>query len=1443
VAIGLATLFALVGAVPLSLGLLVRTHSVRAWAAREASALLSRELGVHARFDLVLQAWPLLVRLDNVVVDATSPGRPFLEVEQVALRPRPLSLLAGELDAGDIDVVGPRVHAVIEGGELVNFQPTFPPPKAQGSERSRGGFFSLAVTDARLDLVVDGAAVHVRELDADVTAEQDGAYEVALRTGTSTVTRVRPLLGRSEEDAVDEDVVCRLDARARIEPTGVLLRRLTLRASLDADPEPGTRPDCGLAPDDWRAIELDAGAVRIDLTDGAPSRVQGRLHARVPAALAHRLVALAPLSGFATLDVEADYDAKVARLPRLTGRLSATSPGIDSVLFAQHVEGAFSIERDVIRSDELRVRWADGDITITELELDPFAKGAPLSAGPIEIRNVEFAGLLRDLGAHPQSHVGWTLESGHLPHFKGTLTPLALQGPIAVQTRDFEVFDRPTSALGRRRMMGVREAKVVGTFMVKPSAIVLSGFSVDTPRSHLETTVSLGYASMLDFDVRAGSRIDLSEVSPLAELSLAGTARLEATAHGPFDQPKITAKLGIDGLELAGFPIGEVEAHAAFEPLVLTLSDVRLQHGKSRVHSAKTRIAFDDGADVLVDADVDTRQAPHLSVKDLFEVFHFDEDPRFKDLAGSLSGTATVHYALGGREDRCGGGVLDVRTRMSLSNVALFGEHYDDGYGDLAFTWDDQAAGSDGMRLDLYAATLRKDEGTLLASGSIEHGGVLRLNLLGSAIPIGRLDMFGPAARMLDGKVSLAATVGGTLGALSAEANVDVSRVRIGPSSLPSSELTVAIEPATVAPGRGNKTRCGNARATPFDRAGYQRDASAGTIRVDGALFGGQVVLDELRITQQRHKVLSGKIAAERLDIGTLSNLIPGVAFAKTTPTGHLTASVDVARLPLDDLARADLSGSLREIVVERDGRAIELTKPSDTIVLRKDELTVPDLELRLRSRSKLATRLSAGGVVRRVSSAPELALALRVEPMDLSSLSGDLTQLSRITGKLEGELHVDGPLRGPRFSGGLHLSKGELGLREWPVALSDVFVDVAIGDGEARVTRATANVGTGTVSAKARIPIRGLELGQATAELAVRGVKLPVADGVQLTADADLEASFLPGERDTSGEATLPDVKGTVSLLSFSYTRPIAMSLDLSQLTGKSQRTKVATYDPADDVLRFHVNVVAPKPLHFSNNLVDLRLEVTDPGIVLSGTNQRFGALGNLRIAPDSKLRLRSSEFEIREGYVRFDDPTRINPVVEVRAQTEYRRYAEASAAEATSAASAGGGSTSGQWKIGLHAHGEPENLKVALTSDPALSQEDILLMLTMGMTRAEMDRGLASSLGQAVGLEALSQLTGADQAVKTIVPIIDEFRFGTGYSSRTGRTEPNVTLGKGLTDNVRANVTTGLAENREVRSTVEWKISRRTSVQASYDNVNDVSSSLLGNLGADLRWRLEFE
>jgi translocation and assembly module TamB len=199
------------------------------------------------------------------------------------------------------------------------------------------------------------------------------------------------------------------------------------------------------------------------------------------------------------------------------------------------------------------------------------------------------------------------------------------------------------------------------------------------------------------------------------------------------------------------------------------------------------------------------------------------------------------------------------------------------------------------------------------------------------------------------------------------------------------------------------------------------------------------------------------------------------------------------------------------------------------------------------------------------------------------------------------------------------------------------------------------------------------------------------------------------------------------------------------------------------------------------------------------------------------------------------------------VTAITEYRRYTDTSAGAAagagsggTTGASVGGGSV---WRITMHAFGDADNLRVDLTSEPSLSQEDIVLLLAVGMTRAELDQLQASSIGASIALNYLGAASGADRAVKQALPIIDDFRFGSAYSTVTGKTEPQLTVGKRLTNDLRASVTAGLSEDRELRSNIEWRLNNRLRVQGTYDNINDVSSSAVGNLGVDLRWRLEFE
>lgn len=1450
-AVALFALFALVGAIPLGLGVLVRTSFVRNFAAQKTAALIERELGIVARYRVAVQAWPMAIDLEDVVVDASDGKGSFLEVERIGVRPHLFSLLGGELEVGEIEILGPRIRAVVVEGALKNL--SYKLPASSGSSGpSRPPFTSLAVTDAHVDVIVDSAHVSSHEVDVDVSAEHDGAYELALRTGNTSIVRTHPMPGRESEDMVDEDVLCRLDARVRLDESGVLVRRLTLRGAADLDPDPNTSPTCDLAEGDWRAVELGLGALRIELPkDGAPltgiPNVRGRLKVNLPVPLVHRFVDTPWLTGAVGLDVELEHDGSYT-LPRVTGRVTAERPGLGGKVFATTFAGDVSIAEDVVRVSKIDITWADGTATIGDVKIRPFADGMPLEAGPIEIHDIQFPGLLRDLGVHPQAHVAWTLEKGRFETFRGKLDPPSLEGPMEISTRGFEVFDKPTTDPNRGHMISVAEGKLRGVFAVRPNGILLDDVSIETPKSELRTRVMLLFKSALDIEIFKGSHVDLSEISPLKNIPLAGVAELSAIARGPFSHPEVDADVSIKGFEFSSFSFGDVEsAHAHFEPFDLNLVDVNVRKGGSKIRAPAVHVDFDAGPDVVVDADVDTQQHPHLWVHDFYQIVHLDDDPRFSEIDANASGTARVHFVVGGPEDRCGGGRLRVKTKMHLEEVEAFGERYEDGDIDVDLDWEDREAGAAGMSLDVHSATLRKGSGTVLASLSVRPGGRVTGQAIATGIPIDHLDALGRMGKPLDGSISAVANISGTVSQLEATADVSITPIRIGPSSLPSSELRLLMTSEGTSPHTIGWTRCQNPRTGAFDRAEFDRDVSGGNFRVSGSMAGGQLTLEDVRVTRQKHKVVTGKVKTAALDLGTLANLVPGVAFSATPPRGKLDATIDMKKLPLDDLAKSDLVVSLTGLELERGGRRVVLDDVPGPILVQNNTLSLPDLRVLVESGSGLSAPIVVGGKVDRLVTAPELDFGLRVGPLDLSRLSSDIPQVTRAKGQLAATLRVQGVPSSLRYAGSARLRNGELAVRGLPVSLDDIEVDIAVSSGEARILRGSAKVGGGEVSVTGSVPIRGLELGVAEAAIKARGVKMPVAEGVNLTADADLAVTLKPTppeELEREGK-NLPEVKGTISLTSFTYARPIALSLDLGQLAGGPKRTTVEAYDPKDDVLRFDVVVVSPRPLRFSNNLVDMQLEVTAPGLALSGTNQRYGARGMLRILPDSKLRLRNNEFIVREGSVRFDDPLRFSPKVDVRAQTEYRRYAASGGTQGadTSTSAAATASLGQQWRINLYAHGDEQNLKLDLTSDPSLSQEDIVLLLTVGLTRAEMDRGLASSLGETVGLEALAALTGADKAVKTMVPIIDEFRFGTSYSSRTGRTEPTVTLGKRITDDVRATVTTGITENREIRSSIEWRLGKRVIVQGAYDNTNDVSSSPLGNLGVDLRWRIEFE
>lgn len=1438
----LCAVFGLIGLLPLAAASLVELGPLQRWATSEASRLLKEELGLEARYRVQVHLIPLRLAIEELVVPASDGRGPALTVASVRVTPRVFSLLAGRLDVGDVEIDAPRARLVIRDGKIQNVHYRLPKSSPQAKASKQPPFGALSVSDGRVQLDLDGTELDSGLMDLDVFAEAGPAFEVMLSASLSSLTRKRPPAATPPDAPTisESDALCRLDLRARYDGRELFVRRLSALGVADFNPAEGPPPGCEGAVNAENRVALRLSQMRVSFSSDKPYAA-GHVVLRAPLGLVNRAVRMAPLAGWAGFSGDIRYDGR-ARMPELHGRVSGGDVGLAGYRLAKELGVDLLLSRDVIRIPRYEMKFADGNVVATGARIEPFAPGMPLSVERVDGKGMTFEGLMRDLDVTPNTIIRWNLTGTHVTGLKGTLSPLKIDGDLLGDTRDFEVFDRAFHDPARRHMIGVKAAMIRGKIGVRPNALLFYDTRADFGKSSLPVKlVAVGFDNTVELVIPNG-RLHLPDISPLIDIPIAGEAELDVEMSGLAKNALLTGNLKVAGFEFGGFPLGDIKSSKVrFRPLWVEFTEIVAKKGTSEFVAPKVRLDFGTRASVLVEA---RAKSESLDLRDFFAMWHFDQDPRYDALRGRTAIDASLRYVLGGPDDQCRGGVLRTAGKMKAKALDLFEERYDGGEATFDFLWHDQLAGYRGVILNVPEFVLRKGRGSIGGKLAMQTGAKLSGELHASSIPLERLDSLPRVLRAADGTANATATLGGTIDAMEANVEGTISPAKLGNATLPGSTFQVQLRPDRRPSPTIGTTPCGQPISPPFDRATYDRDLPDGSFHVTGEFLGGQISVKDFMITRQRVKTTRGDVRFAGLDLGALLQTRPEIALSGQLPTGKLTGTLHVDDYKLDAPTEARGSLSVSALSLERAGLRAELLPGAAPMLLGDRKLRVPKTALVVTTPRGGRATFDLAGDISRLGASPIIDATLELRPTPLAGLLGLLPRVERIQGTLAGRFKLDGPLSAPRTKAGIELSRGELSVHGVPGVISNIDVAVGIEGGEVKVTRGSADFGGGTLSLSGGGPLRGFTLDETRLRLQAHDVALPIREGIRAAADADLVLTIKPQEPDS--EKSLPRLSGNVLFRSLEYKRPVTIAADLNALAQRGRRTEVEAYDPRDDVVEFDITLRAQRSVKIQNDLVDAELSLSEEGLELAGTNGRFGLRGTLRLKPGGHVLLRRSDFEIREGSVRFDDLTRIAPRVDVTATTEYRRYSggSGSSTASTSASSSGSsGVTGGRWAIRMHAHGDADNLRVDLTSEPALPQDDIFLLLTVGLTRAELDRAQSASVGESVALEALGTLTGADRAVKDAVPIIDEFRFGSAYSSRTGRTEPTVTVGKRLTERVRASVTSGLSEAREVRSNVEWQLSQRVSVEGSYDNVNDISSSSFGNLGADVRWRLEFE
>ncbi len=1008
--------------------------------------------------------------------------------------------------------------------------------------------------------------------------------------------------------------------------------------------------------------------------------------------------------------------------------------------------------------------------------------------------------------------------------------PLDLEGPVRLRTHDFMVTKDAYHQRPVRRVIGVSTGRFDGRWSVRPDAVRFEQLVGVLPRSRIRGDVLLGFDNQLHARVRA-EVADLRDIAPLDQFPIAGLGDAQVAIDGTFQDPTITGHVRLDDFLFDEFQLGNLESDATLNPdgLGVHFPMVAAAKNESRYRVQDLYLDFHQNRFALDG----TLHLDGLSLLDFYRVFGLEEDERFEPYQGLMRGQAEIRYT-NGYPDDAPSGTLDTELSLGFDWVSLNDYRFTDGHLAGRFRWLDWSVGARGAELTIAALSLQKGEGTVVLDGRMSLGGHLRMDAVADHVAISELEGIGDRLPGLDGVATAIGHIGGTFDVMHADFDVGVTNLTYDGHALGDGRFFVRLtdrdDPWVV-------------EARPWDRASPPEEPCARArvglahanwppdppvMTVDGPeeqlsrpmafLICGTAFEDRLTVDMALGRTeplpVRGAITLDHLD---LSPLLP------TGSDGQRTEGAVSGTFAFDDGAfrrPETLAGSVVLTEVRagqsdmeiRNRRNVELTFADGQLSVDKARFVGPDSRLRLRGRASI-----------------EDGLSLQVDgDVNLGILSRLTRSVREAHGHIAAQLSVTGPLGDPELYGRASVEGGSFRFASFEPTIENLEGRVEFSQRSLIFDDFSADVAGGHLSASGEAELHEHELQRYSFNLHAAGIRYQLQEGINLAFGARTRLAWSRGDR-------LPLLSGELAVNRLRYTRPIELrslaDVAVHAVRGAlRQHTEVRRYDPEQDSLRLDVQVTQDAPFRIQNNLVDaeVRIETSEQPFRIVGTDQRYGLVGAMDISRGT-LVFQNNEFDVRRGVIRFDDTTRIEPNVDIEAITEIRRTSNLSAQT---------------WRVVLTLTGPSDDLRLGTRSEPQLPEPDILMLLAFGMTRNELQQlQQGGDLAGTAALQAVTAVTGVDREVRRAVPLIDDLRITNGYSPRTGRSEPRISVGRRIADRVRLSATTGLSASRDVRAALEVQLDENQRVGVSYDNYNNTSANSFGNLGIDWGFRLEFE
>jgi autotransporter translocation and assembly factor TamB len=421
---------------------------------------------------------------------------------------------------------------------------------------------------------------------------------------------------------------------------------------------------------------------------------------------------------------------------------------------------------------------------------------------------------------------------------------------------------------------------------------------------------------------------------------------------------------------------------------------------------------------------------------------------------------------------------------------------------------------------------------------------------------------------------------------------------------------------------------------------------------------------------------------------------------------------------------------------------------------------------------------------------------------LDGSSSLSPLKGLSKKIGYLKGDadfvFSVNGKWEKPQINGGMNLSNASFGLRDYPSSyISSIYGYLYVDENRIVLQRLSGKIGGGDINVSGVVYLEAFSFKRFYVEANMKDVTAVFSKDFNINYDGNL---LYKGTMDTQS------ISGDIKINRAKYKEMIEWrSWLLTKEKKEKPRTEASVFDKAE----LNIRVTGSNNISIDNNMARAPIKVD---IVLKGTLLSPVLIGRLE-SSEGYAYFRNNEFRIIFASADFTDPNRINPYINLTAETTISGY-----------------------DIRLILEGQLDRFNLSLSSDPHLEESDILSLLTVGQL-GKQTQGLEKGIGAG---EATTFLTGKAQDVfeerLRSLTGLDRFQVEPYVSKTTGAISPRVTVSKRLIgDRLFVTYATLIGETEEQVLKLEYRLDKNISLIGTRDE--------LGSIGGDIKFRFEFK